>query len=76
VFHCPHDGHLPTHLGESCPQFVHTYVVFSLAIYLMYFQATKVKKLSDIIEYLPFYRKKMKKSDRLFENLLIFAALK
>ena len=24
VFHIPHDGHLPTHLGESCPQLLHT----------------------------------------------------
>ena len=23
-FHAPHEGHLPTHLGESCPQLVHT----------------------------------------------------
>lgn len=30
VFHAPQDGHFPTHLGESCPQLVHTYTVFPL----------------------------------------------
>ena len=24
VFHCPHAGHLPTHLGDSCPQLEQT----------------------------------------------------
>ena len=24
VFHSPHDGHLPTHFGDSCPQLLHT----------------------------------------------------
>jgi hypothetical protein len=32
VFHWPQLGHFPTHLGDSCPQFSHTYAVLSLAI--------------------------------------------
>lgn len=32
VFHCPHEGHLPIHFGDSCPQFVHTNTVLSFAI--------------------------------------------
>ena len=35
VFHSPHDGHLPTHFGDSCPQLLHTYTVFSFAIFLI-----------------------------------------
>ena len=37
VFHSPQDGHLPTHFGESCPQLLHTYTVFSFAIELPFF---------------------------------------
>ena len=29
VFHSPQEGHLPIHLGESCPQLLHIYTVFS-----------------------------------------------
>ena len=32
VFHCPHEGHLPTHFGDSWPQLVQTYAVLSFAI--------------------------------------------
>jgi hypothetical protein len=32
VFHCPQEGHLPIHLGDSCPQFEHTYAVLSFAM--------------------------------------------
>ena len=28
VFHAPHEGHRPTHLGESIPHSEHTYTVF------------------------------------------------
>ena len=37
VFHSPQEGHFPTHLGDSCPQLLHTYTVFSLAILLSFF---------------------------------------
>ena len=33
VFHCPHDGHLPIHLADSCPQLSQTYAILSFAIY-------------------------------------------
>jgi hypothetical protein len=32
VFHAPHEGQRPVHLGESYPHSVHTYAVFSFAI--------------------------------------------
>lgn len=32
VFHCPQEGHLPIHFGDSCPQFEQTYIVLSFAI--------------------------------------------
>jgi hypothetical protein len=32
VFHCPQAGHLPIHLGDSCPQFSQTYAILSFAI--------------------------------------------
>ena len=31
VFHAPHEGHLPTHLGESMPHSEQTYTVFDFA---------------------------------------------
>lgn len=30
VFHCPHAGHLPSHLGESAPQLVQYQTVFKV----------------------------------------------
>ena len=35
-FHVPHEGHRPAHLGESYPHSVHTYAIFSFAIYFIY----------------------------------------
>ena len=32
-FHSPHCGHLPIHLGDSCPQLLQTYIVLSFAIF-------------------------------------------
>ena len=32
VFHCPHEGHLPIHFGDSWPQLEHTYAILSFAI--------------------------------------------
>ena len=32
VFHCPHEGHLPIHFADSCPQLEHTYAILSFAI--------------------------------------------
>jgi len=34
VFHAPHDGHLPNHLGASKPQLWQKYAILDLAIYL------------------------------------------
>jgi hypothetical protein len=34
VFHCPQEGHFPTHLGDSWPQLEQTYAVLSFAIML------------------------------------------
>jgi predicted RNA-binding Zn-ribbon protein involved in translation (DUF1610 family) len=36
VFHCPQAGHLPIHLGDSCPQFSQTYAVLSFAIVMCF----------------------------------------
>src|SRR5512133_934264 len=38
VFHCPHDGHLPIHLGDSKPQFrqTNTVLVFAIRYSLFY----------------------------------------
>jgi hypothetical protein len=33
VFHLPQAGHLPIHLGDSCPQFSQTYAILSFAIF-------------------------------------------
>ena len=33
VFHSPQLGHLPTHLGDSCPQLLQKYAVFTFAIF-------------------------------------------
>jgi hypothetical protein len=30
VFHCPHEGHRPSHFGLSYPQFLQNHVVFVL----------------------------------------------
>ena len=35
VFHCPQAGHLPIHLGDSCPQFSQTNIVLSFAMELL-----------------------------------------
>jgi len=32
VFHCPQLGHLPIHLGLSCPQLEQTYAILSFAM--------------------------------------------
>jgi len=32
VFHWPHEGHLPIHFADSCPQFEQTYAILSFAI--------------------------------------------
>jgi hypothetical protein len=42
VFHLPHAGHFPIHLGDSCPQFSHTYATLSFAI-LFVFMLQKYK---------------------------------
>ena len=38
VFHCPQLGHLPIHLGESCPQLLQTYAILSFAIVVQIYQ--------------------------------------
>ena len=38
VFHAPHSGHLPIHLGDSYPHAAHTYSVLSFAICRLFHQ--------------------------------------
>ena len=45
VFHCPHDGHLPIHFGDSWPQLEHTNAILSFAIV-----GTKVIHFKEIKE--------------------------
>jgi len=42
VFHWPQAGHLPIHLGDSCPQLEQTYAVLSFAM-----MATKVQLFEE-----------------------------
>ncbi len=72
VFHCPHEGHLPCHLGDSCPQLLHTYTVFSFAISL-YFCAKVTINIGRFRAFLYFYRKKVEESDRLNTFIITFA---
>ena len=69
VFHCPHAGHFPCHLGDSCPQLLHTYTVFSLAI------SERLKKIvaSKIVQ--TGRSTKRKHSFRLFRPSLVWLYL-
>ena len=55
VFHSPQAGHLPIHLGLSYPHALHTYIILSFAIIVLFAHKGKKNSLTPNFQPLTFY---------------------